>query len=335
MLRATWWSYALDFVFEARTSRAVMHHKHTYFVRVWDDARPEVSAMGECALFHGLSREDDNAYEQRLTKACNDPLAAVNVSDSSIRIGFQGAIADLTRKSDPNYIPTAWETGEVGIPINGLVWMGDKATMLQRIQQKLDDGFRCIKIKIGGIDFEDELDLLRHIRSHFSSDVLELRLDANGAFNVDNALVKIDRLSQFNIHSLEQPVMAGQYDLMADICAKSPIPIALDEELIGTTSDTFKQQLLSFVKPHYIIVKPSLCGGFADADKWIATANDNGIGWWATSALESNVGLHEIAVWLSRKSISMPQGLGTGQLYSNNIGHAHQIVGDKLFNVRI
>lgn len=332
MLRADWNSYNLNFVFEARTSRAVMRQKETFFVRLWDDENPAVSAVGECALFRGLSQEDDADYERRLDAACANPDAALTCPDSSIRFGFEGAMAALKRANGDIGDQTDWERGKVGIPINGLVWMGNKQLMLSRIQEKLGQGFRCIKLKIGGIDFNDELELIRNIRHHFSPSDLELRLDANGAFSAENVMRNLEALSRFQIHSLEQPIKAGQYDLMARVCANSPIPIALDEELIGVTSDDFKAELLSHVNPAYIILKPSLCGGFADADKWISIAEHLGIGWWATSALESNVGLEEIARWLSRKTIVMPQGLGTGQLYSNNVGNNLRIVDCKLFN---
>lgn len=331
MLRATWEAYSLNFVFEARTSRAVMHKKDTYFVRLWDDAQPDVTAVGECALFRGLSREDDAGYEQRLGDACADPRAALLSADSSIRFGFEGAFAALERARGVAVADTPWERGEVGIPINGLVWMGDKELMLNRIKEKLDQGFRCLKLKIGGIDFDDEIELIKMIRRRFPADSLELRLDANGAFGTENVMHRLEQLSKYQIHSIEQPVMAGQYDLMAKVCSESPIQVALDEELIGVTTNDFKEQLLGYVRPAYIILKPSLCGGLREADSWIDCAGKMGIGWWATSALESNVGLEEIARWLSRKDISMPQGLGTGQLYDNNVGNEMKIIGDKLF----
>lgn len=320
MLRARWKAYRLHFTFEARTSRAVMRHKDTFFVEVWDEASPHVRGLGECALFRGLSREDTPGYEERLTAACNEPSLALQSEDSSIRFGFEGALDSLARANGKGPASTVWEEGRSGIPINGLVWMGDRRLMLDRIKEKIADGFRCIKLKIGGIDFEEELELLRFIRNRFSADALELRLDANGAFTDANVMQRLEALSAFGVHSLEQPVRAGQYDLMARVCRESPIPIALDEELIGVTSSDFKTQLLEHVRPAFVILKPSLCGSFSGAEEWIDAAHAAGIGWWATSALESNVGLEQIARWVSRRDAHMPQGLGTGQLYSNNVG---------------
>ena len=309
-LRATWMPWRLRFKFEARTSRAVMHCKDTYFVKVWREDNPGRYGLGECALFRGLSREDDDAYESRLSAACANPEG--EFGDSSIRFGFETALANLEG---------AFPQGRhIPIPINGLVWMGDKELMRSRIEQKLLEGFRCIKLKIGGIDFDDELDLLRFIRKRFPRDVLELRVDANGAFSPEDALAKLERLATFDLHSIEQPIAAGNHAAMARICRESPVPVALDEELIGMTPNALKDELLGEVRPQYIVLKPSLCGGFAESDRWIEVARRHGIGWWATSALESNIGLEAIARWLGKYDVSMPQGLGTGELYHNNVG---------------
>jgi o-succinylbenzoate synthase len=330
MLCAKWMPYRLNFKFEARTSRASMTYKDTYFIKVWDDLNPTVYGLGECALFKGLSKEDDDTYESKLTSLCNDPSNVIPDA-SSIKFGFETALCDLKNGGHGIITDNEWIKGNVGIPINGLIWMGDKNLMLQRIKQKLDEGFKCIKLKIGGINFDDEVELLKFVRSNFSQDVLELRLDANGAFKPSEALQKLEILSHFSIHSIEQPIKAGQYDEMAKICESSPIDIALDEELIGTTLPDFKTELLSYVRPKYIILKPALCGGLADADKWIETAEHLNIGWWATSALESNVGLNAIAQWVSAKRTTMHQGLGTGELYHNNIVSPIVRKGSKLF----
>lgn len=320
MIRAAWKPYVLDFCFEARTSRAVMHTKDTYFVQVWDDSHPEVRGTGECALFRGLSREDDESYESILEAFCADPSPdKISSLPSSAKFGVETAFADLANGGEGICFPgSEWTEGRGGIPINGLVWMGDHDTMYERIRAKLDDGFSCLKLKIGGIRFEEELDLLRYVRSRFSPDVLELRLDANGAFSPDEALSRLDALSAFHIHSIEQPIRAGQYDAMSGICASSPIAVALDEELIGDTTPDFKRQLLDFIRPAYVILKPALCGGFSGADGWIEAAEGSGTGWWATSALESNIGLSAIAQWVACKGVTMCQGLGTGELYLNN-----------------
>lgn len=332
MLTAEWAPYCLHFHFEARTSRQTMHVKDTYFVRVYDPSRPDAGVgIGECALFRGLSADDRPDYEDMLAEACKDPLGAVTGPYSSIRFGFESALAslDAAQSTAP---PSDWLAGRRGIPINGLIWMGDKATMRARIAEKLDAGFRVLKLKIGGIAFDDELELLREVRRSFSRSDLEIRLDANGAFTPANALSRLSALSVFGIHSLEQPVKAGQIAEMARICLESPIPIALDEELIGVRSEHESRALVEAIKPQYIILKPSLCGGFSATGTYIHIARENGIGWWLTSALESNIGLAAIGSWLSREhpEATMPQGLGTGQLYTDNIESPLEMQGAEL-----
>lgn len=346
MLTAEWKPYRLVFNFEARTSRAVMRVKDTYFIRVTDSTRPSADGIGEAPLFAGLSREDDAGYTSRLDRICREidnivtvcqghyELDRCAVQDSSIRMGLETAFGDLENGGrGVIFAGSRLLDGAYSIGINGLVWMGDKDTMLGRIREKIETGFRCIKLKIGGIDFEDELSLLGYIRRRFPADILELRVDTNGAFQPAEALGKIERLSKFGIHSIEQPIRAGQYDEIARICAESPINVALDEELIGTTTDDFKEQLLTFIRPQYIILKPALCGGFADADNWIATARRLGIGSWATSALESNIGLNAIAQWTALNEPEIPQGLGTGALYTNNTSSQLELRGPRLHYV--
>lgn len=329
MLQAAWIPYRLLFNFEARTSRQVMTYKDTYFIRVSDSERPDHIGYGECALFRGLSADDRPDYEAILAEACRHPETALESPCSSIRFGFETAFGNL---EDSPVNKNKWLTGTVGIPINGLVWMGDKTTMRSRIQEKLNAGFRIIKLKIGGIDFNDELDLLREVRRNFSPEDLEIRLDANGAFTPENALARLEALSAFAVHSLEQPVKAGQTEAMAEICRKSPIPIALDEELIGVRDRNQCAGLLSDIKPAYIILKPALCGGLQASRTYIELAESMNIGWWATSALESNIGLAAIGKWLTDNyRISMPQGLGTGQLYTNNIPSPLEMRGPELF----
>ncbi len=329
MLQAVWTPYRLLFNFEARTSRQVMTYKDTYFVRITDSDRPGRIGYGECALFRGLSADDSPDYEEILANACRQPESALDSRCSSIRFGFETALANLEASPDNE---NEWLGGKRGIPINGLVWMGDKATMRSRIQQKLEAGFRIIKLKIGGINFDDELDLLREVRRNFSPDDLEIRLDANGAFTPENALARLEALSAFSVHSLEQPVKAGQIEAMAAICRKSPVPIALDEELIGVRDRNQSAGLLNDIRPAYIILKPALCGGFRASQTYIDLAESMNIGWWATSALESNIGLAAIGKWLTdNHSITMPQGLGTGQLYTNNISSPLEMRGPELF----
>lgn len=326
MLQATWHKYTLRFKFEARTSRNSMLEKDTWFIRMCDTATSSVG-VGECAMFRGLSREDSPEFEDILTDACRHPKIMPEIS--SIRFAFESALAAMKPIPD-----NAFTRGEVGIPINGLIWMGDKATMKARIAEKLDAGFKVLKLKIGGINFEDELDLLAMIRKQFDAGTLELRLDANGSFLPANAIERLKRLSNYGIHSIEQPIRPGQWDAMARICRTSPIDIALDEELIGWHTEQQMSDMLDAISPQYIILKPSLCGGFSAADSWIKHAENRGIGWWATSALESNIGLTAIALWLSSRCENvptMPQGLGTGQLFHNNLPSPLKLHGDKLY----
>lgn len=332
-LKIEWTRKRLDFTFEARTSRGSMFHKDTYFVKICNSEQPEVYGLGECPLFAGLSREDTPEYEKLLSAACakvEQTGALPADAPSSVRMGLETAMKDLENRGRGIVFPRSrWIQGN-HIEINGLVWMGDKKLMKDRISQKLADGFKCVKLKIGGIDFEDELALLSMIRKVYGSEYLELRVDANGAFTPDNAMTKLEALAQYDIHSIEQPIAAGQYDAMERLCRKSPVPIALDEELIGDTTSSFKDQLLAFIRPAYIILKPALCGGFAGADSWIRAAEKNNVGWWATSALESAIGLNAIAQWAGTYPLVLPQGLGTGALYSNNVPAQYKLIGSNL-----
>lgn len=307
--------YKLDFRFDARTSRGQMKQKETFFVRMHNPDTGEVR-YAEAPIFRGLSADDTPDFEARLLDACRSHSAPDN--SSAIRFAFESLLTPPP--------PTAWQRGELDIPINGLIWMADKYTMRQRIAEKLDAGFRILKLKIGGIDFNQELELLRYIRSQFSAAELELRLDANGSFTPDEAMQKLDALAAFKVHSIEQPLRAGLISQSAQLCRHTPIPIALDEELIGCRTAMESDQLLRQIMPQYIILKPSLCGGFKAADTYINIAQNLGIGWWATSALESNIGLDAIAAWLATKDIAMPQGLGTGALFHNNVGPQMNIV---------
>ncbi|MDE6127481.1 MAG: o-succinylbenzoate synthase [Muribaculaceae bacterium] len=326
MLRASYAPYSFVFRETALTSRQSMNAKDTYLLRLSDGTR---SAVGEVPLFRGLSAEDSPEFERVLASLCESGEGGD--MPSSIRFGFETASAALVSGSQETLFDTPWSRGEKGIRINGLVWMGDRRTMARRTREKLDGGFRCVKLKVGGIDFADELALLRYIRSEFGPGDIELRLDANGAFTPDNAYDRLGYLSELDIHSIEQPIRAGQWDAMAEICAGSPIPVALDEELIGICSDERKTRMLDIIRPSYIILKPSLCGGFSEADRWIDLAEERGIGWWATSALESDLGLNAIAQWVSIRDPHMPQGLGTGQLYVNNFPSPLELRGEELW----
>lgn len=324
-MRAAYCHYKLDFRQPAITSRSVMLWKDTYFIKLWHESTPEVYGIGECALFKGLGADDRPDYEARLHKLCEAINRGVHVevpdlSDwSSIVFGYETAIRDLENGGQRLPFPGLWSKGESEIVINGLVWMGNAREMSARIKRKLEEGFRCLKLKIGGIDFGEELSLVQYIRKTFSPEALELRVDANGAFGACDVMRKLDALSKYVIHSIEQPVRAGQWEIMSEICRESPIPVALDEELIGVWSEVDAVRMLDKIKPAYIILKPSLCGGFVGAGRWIKYASERNVGWWATSALESNVGLNAIAQWVSQYNLRLPQGLGTGMLYANNI----------------
>ena len=322
MKRAEYSRYLLHFKEDAGTSRGVLKEKETFFVKVWDESCPEVFGMGECALFRGLSADDRKNYEEKLEEVCQR-IEEVKMEEleewSSIRFGVEMALQDLAMGGRQLYFPSAFTEGRLAIEINGLIWMGDKSTMLQRIQQKLEAGFHCIKLKIGAIDFEAELSLLQYIRERFSCEKVELRVDANGAFAPEEAMSKLEALAAFGLHSIEQPIRQGQWEEMAHLCRETPIPIALDEELIGVYGRKKKLELLEKVQPQYIILKPALCGGFSGAREWIELAEKRGIGWWVTSALESNIGLNALAQWVATLGNPMPQGLGTGQLYTNNL----------------
>ncbi len=323
-MKAEYARYTLRFKEKAVTSRDVLTSRDTYYIRIWDNAG-ENFGLGECALFKGLGDDDVPDYEERLRETCRAISSISSPGEikvpplTSLRFGVETALADLANGGSRMPFPTLWSLGKSEIPINGLIWMGPREKMLARIDEKLRDGFRCMKLKIGGIDFDDEMLLIKYIRDRFNPDQLELRLDANGAFTPGNALQRLERLSRYSIHSIEQPIKAGQWKDMERICRESPIPIALDEELIGCHDTAGKKELLDAIHPQYIILKPSLCGGLLSADEWISLAETGNIGWWATSALESNIGLNAIAQWVSAKSPSMPQGLGTGKLYVNNI----------------
>ena len=330
----------LHFKQPAGTSRGVYTTRKICLVHLYEGDR---HGVGECAPLPDLSCDalPDQEYASILNKVCEDFCQSGEIDDDSLRdypsmlFGLETALLNL--QNGDRLFDTAFSRGETGIPINGLVWMGNHDEMLQRLEDKLEKGFRCIKLKIGAIDFDQELDLIRRIRDRFSFHEVELRVDANGAFPYDEALYKLELLSQYNIHSIEQPIKAGQWAFMADLCRESPLPIALDEELIGVNDPAMKRHMLNIIKPRYIILKPSLHGGMAGCREWIETARDLGIGSWITSALESNIGLNAIAQFAASvygDHITMPQGLGTGQLFTDNIPMPLEIRNDQLWLCR-
>ena len=322
MLKASYTPYILHFKVPSGTSRGVLTQKETYFLKVWDEHNPDCFGIGECALFKGLGTDDRPDYEAMLQTVCRgiDRIDEIDLSTwSSIRFGVETALLDLQHGGRRMIYPSEFTAGKQAIEINGLIWMGDKRTMASRIDEKLAAGFSCIKLKIGAIDFDDECELLAAIRRRYSREDIELRVDANGAFSPYDALEHLQRLSAYDLHSIEQPIRAGQWEEMARLTSESPLPIALDEELIGYNTWEEKQRLLSAIRPQYIIIKPSLHGGLAGGEELIAEAEKLNIGWWITSALESNIGLNAIAQWCATFQNPLPQGLGTGLLFTDNV----------------
>ncbi|RTY65052.1 o-succinylbenzoate synthase [Flavobacterium bomense] len=320
-MKATYHKYILNFKRPSGTSRGVMTEKETWFIVLEQDGK---KGIGECGILRGLSIDDRPDYEEKLQWTCDnihlgkDQLWEALLEFPSIQFGVEMAFRSLESENPFFLFPSEFTNGTKSILINGLVWMGEEAFMKQQIEEKLAQGFRCIKLKIGAIDFDKELQLLRFIREHFTPEQVEIRVDANGAFDVTLALNKLIQLSEFKLHSIEQPIQKNHTDRMADLCKKAPFPIALDEELIGVFTLAEKKQLLTKIKPQYIILKPSFVGGFRGTQEWISLAEKHKIGWWITSALESNIGLNAIAQWTFLQHNAMPQGLGTGALYTNN-----------------
>ena len=330
----------LHFKQPAGTSRGVYTERRIWLVTVTDGS---AIGIGECAPLPKLSCDDIPNYAEVLRHFCDEVERTSEIPYEALRdypsmlFGLETALYEVRRKKEEGrdvLFDTPFSRGEVGIPINGLVWMGTFDEMRERIEQKLEQGFRCVKLKIGAIDFDAELELIKQIRGRFSHHEVELRVDANGAFRFDEALYKLELLSQYALHSIEQPIKAGQWANMAELCRESPLPIALDEELIGVNDPEQKRQMLNIIKPRYVILKPSLHGGMMGVREWVDIARDMGIGSWITSALESNIGLNAIAQLCSDiygDAIKMPQGLGTGQLFTDNIPMPLEIRGDQLW----
>ncbi len=337
MLKASFVKYQLSFKRPAGTSRGVYTTRNSWILQLWDSEDPMHIAYGECAPLPDLSSEFDEFYEDKIKEVCariddffywlDDGL----VNYPSICFGLETALIDLQQKTNRILFDTPFAQGHEGILINGLIWMGEPDDMRLQIQDKINQGFHCIKLKIGANDIEEELVILEAIRKDFPKEKIELRVDANGAFKPEDALPILERLAALDIHSIEQPIRQGQWREMRYLCRKSPVPIALDEELIGVNTLEDKVKLLKNIKPQYLILKPSLHGGISGCEEWIDLAKAKKIGWWITSALESNIGLNAIAQWAASLGVEMPQGLGTGQLFTNNISSPLELRGDRLF----
>lgn len=320
-MKATYHRYLLNFKRPSGTSRGVLTEKETWFIVLEENGK---KGIGECGILRTLSVDDRPDYEEKLRWTCKnihlgkDELWESLIEFPSIQFGVEMAFLSLESENPFVLFPSEFTKGNESIGINGLVWMGEESFMKQQIEEKLAQGFNCIKLKIGAIDFQKELDLLRFIRANFDENTIEIRVDANGAFSENEALDKLNQLSGFKLHSIEQPIAKNHTDTMSELCKITPFPIALDEELIGVFSLEEKEQLLLTISPQYIILKPSLVGGFKGTKEWIDLAEQLNIGWWITSALESNIGLNAIAQFTFLQNNPMPQGLGTGSLYTNN-----------------
>ncbi len=332
-MKATYKKYILNFKRPSGTSRGILTEKETWFLLLEGNGK---IGVGECGLLRGLSIDDRPDYEEKLQWVCQnihlgkDKLWDELIEFPSIQFGVEMAFLSLQAINPFELFPSEFTKGNEAITINGLVWMGDEAFMKRQIEEKLATGFTCIKLKIGAIDFQQELELLAFIRKHFDADTIEIRVDADGAFSPDEALEKLQLLSQYQLHSIEQPIKAGQFGAMQQLCQQTPFPIALDEELIGVFTYEEKVKLLDTIQPQYIILKPSFIGGIKGSLEWIEIAEKRNIGWWMTSALESNVGLNAIAQFTYTLNNSMPQGLGTGGLYTNNFDCPLEIQNGKL-----
>ncbi len=344
MLKLEYKPYTLDFKFEARTSRGLMPNHTVVFIRLFDSDRPEIAGFGEVAPLPGLSEEkvEDVMETMKLVQERADgkvvPSSIGRCLDlaerlcpekySSIIFGLETALLDLWNEGQRKVFDVPFLQGKTGIPINGLIWMANKQSMLDQAERKINERFDCIKMKVGALDFEDEIAIIQEIRDRFDG---VLRLDANGAFKNNEALKKLNALAPYDIHSIEQPIIPRQLEAMQLICNKSPVPIALDEELVGITDRSHRVEVLRFLKPDYIILKPTLHGGLASCMEWIRIADQMQIGYWITSALESNVGLNAIAQFCSYVGVEGYQGLGTGALYQNNIGSPLKVLNGSLY----
>ncbi len=329
-----WTKRTLTFKQPAGTSRGVMKSRDVWYIALSENG---INGIGECAPLPGLSLDDFNQIESKLDEVCGN--LGLFIQDlsllqyfPSIRFGLEMAHLDLKNGGGQTYYDSPFTSSYSPISINGLIWMGDTDFMIPQVEEKLAEGWRCIKIKIGALDFDKECQILRLIRSEFSRDDVELRVDANGAFTENNVKEKLDRLAEFDLYSIEQPIQPGQWDLLSELCESTPIPIALDEELIPLVNESKRIEMLEKVNPQYLVLKPSLLGGFYESEKWIQLAEERNINWWITSALESNIGLNAISQWTAKMKPDEFQGLGTGQLFTNNIPSPLKVKSGKLYS---
>ncbi len=334
MMKASYFKYILHFKNPSGTSRGILTDKETWFIILEKEGK---KGIGECGILRGLSADDRPDYEEKIQWTCQnihlgeEKLWEELIEFPSIQFGIEMAFLSLKSESPFVLFPSEFTKNTKSISINGLVWMGDEAFMKAQIEDKIEQGFSCIKLKIGAIDFDKEMDLLRFIRANFDKKTIEIRVDANGAFYENDALYKINQISDYKVHSIEQPIKKNHTDTMSVLCKNAQIPIALDEELIGVFSTAEKENLLQKIMPQYIVLKPSFIGGFRGTLEWISLAEKMNIGWWITSALESNIGLNAIAQFTFLQNNLMPQGLGTGSLFTNNFDCPLMVSGGQLW----
>lgn len=335
MIRATYTAHPLVFVRPAGTSRGILQQKPCWFIKLTSEEG--ITGMGEVSFIPNLSVEEEDEMEIQLHHICKlisrgemDPLQFLP-SMPGVQFALESAVRDLETGGKRILHPSEFTEGQVGIPTNGLIWMGAKPFMISQVREKMQLGFHVLKLKVGALDKTEELEIVKWIRSEFGAGDLEIRLDANGAWSPAQAPKRMEQFARFGIHSIEQPIAAGQIEALARICQDPAIPVALDEELIGITDPAARSQLLEKIRPAYIILKPGLLGGFTATADWIELARKQGIGWWITSALESNIGLNAVAQWTFQQGVSIPQGLGTGALYTNNIPSPLQMSGEYLW----
>jgi O-succinylbenzoate synthase len=337
MIKAVYRYMEFKFRQPARTSRGTLYTKKVYFLILFDDKTPSIKGIGECSVFPGLSMDDTDGFQRKLDEIVDlinrgwFNLKAPIYIYPSINFAIETALRDLDQQGSKVFYPSEFTEGKDSIRINGLIWMGDADEMKQQIDMKLKQGFTCLKLKVGSLSIEEEIKILASIRKNFSISDLEIRLDANGAYQPEEALEILYRLSDFGIHSVEQPILPSQLEEMAALCETSPIPVALDEELIGKHPKENKVQLLKIINPKFIVLKPGLLGGISACEEWIDIANEMNIGWWVTSSLETNIGLNVIAQWAYKLANPMAQGLGTGNLFENNIDSPLAVTGEKLY----
>jgi|WetSurSiteA1Bulk_404760.scaffolds.fasta_scaffold03194_3 o-succinylbenzoate synthase len=321
----------------ATTSRGTYLKKKVHFILLYHTDDPSAAGVGECSLFPGLSCDDVKGFQDKLNQTINrinqgDYLADPELTDwPSISFGLETAWRDLRTLGSKVLYPSAFTEGKDAIEINGLIWMDNKDEMIRQIRQKLQEGFTCLKMKFGSLDLDEEFEILRYIRAQYDADELELRLDANGAFKPSQANDILKMLAEFELHSIEQPIVAGHSEAMARLCETSPVPIALDEELIGKQTLAAKRKVLDAIRPKYLVLKPGLLGGITGCKEWISLADERNIRWWITSALETNIGLNAIAQWTYTLGNSIYHGLSTGSLFSNNIPSPLYLSGERLY----